>query len=63
MSSTYEEFRYLLNSTKLMSHQKNTFQKILDKVSSLSELKNAIRFNPTFFKADANIFLSKGYPN
>jgi hypothetical protein len=39
----YEEFKYLLDSKNLMSHQKNIFQQILDKTSNLSDLINSIK--------------------
>ena len=39
----YEEFKYLLDSTKLMPHQKSMFATVLDKTSSLSDLKNSIK--------------------
>ncbi|HVW99828.1 MAG TPA: AAA family ATPase, partial [Candidatus Babeliaceae bacterium] len=55
ISATYEEFKYLLDSTKLMSYQRNTFQRILDKGSSLSELKNAIKNLSKYIYIDSGI--------
>jgi hypothetical protein len=42
VSCLYEEFDYLLDSEKLRPYQKNDFRQIIDKVSSLSDLKNSI---------------------
>ena len=43
IKSVYEEFRCLLNSATLMSHQKNIFQQMLDKTSSIPDLMNSIK--------------------